>query len=328
MKDFFQLNPDSILDAVEKAIQIDEPEVRATGRALSLNSMENRVFDVELDDESHVVAKFYRPGRWTREQIQEEHDFLFTLEEAEIPVIVPLGIGDQSVFTMANGIFFALFPKVRGRLMDELDEDRLRTVGRYIGRIHNVGEHFHFQHRLKMSVEEWGRKSLSFLQTSKFLPPEYAPRYKMLAEQIFMILEPFLNSAPTLSLHGDCHLGNTLWQQDSPFFLDFDDSITAPAVQDIWMVVRGRDNEAIKQRNLLLEGYEAFRPFDRRSLRYLEPLRALRMIQYSAWIGRRWDDPFFPKIFPHYGSTKYWEEEMHALQESLAIFQDNDHLST
>lgn len=328
MKDFFQLNPDSILDAVEKTIQIEEPEIRATGRALSLNSMENRVFDVELDDESHVVAKFYRPSRWTQEQIQEEHEFLFTLEDAEIPVVAPIGIGDQSVFTMENGIFFALFPKVRGRLMDELDDDRLRTVGRYIARIHNVGEHFHFHHRLKMSVEEWGRKSLAFLLASTFFPPEYAPRYKQLAEQIFAILDPFLQTTPSIALHGDCHLGNTLWQQDSPFFLDFDDSITAPPVQDIWMVVRGRDNEAIKQRNLLLEGYEAFRPFDRRSLQYLEPLRSLRMIQYSAWIGRRWDDPYFPKIFPHFGSTKYWEEEMHSLQESLAIFHDNNHVNT
>lgn len=326
-QDFFQLDPESILDSVEKAIQIEEPEIRATGRSLSLNSLENRVFDVELEDNSHVVAKFYRPGRWTKEQIQEEHEFLYALEDAEVPVISPLWMGDRSVFASDSGIFFALFPKVRGRLMDELDDERLRTMGRYIARIHNVGEHFHFEHRLKMNVEDWAIKSLAFLQSSRFLPKEYQQRYEILCQEVIRLVRPFLDSSAKISLHGDCHLGNTLWQQDSPFFLDFDDSISAPAVQDIWMVVRGRDSEALRQRNILLEGYEAFRPFSRPSLKYIELLRSLRMIQYSAWIGRRWDDPHFPKIFPHFGSSKYWEEEMHAIQESLAIFHDDSGLN-
>lgn len=322
-QDFFQLDPESILDSVEKAIQIEEPEIRATGRSLSLNSLENRVFDVELEDNSHVVTKFYRPGRWTKEQIEEEHEFLYALEDAEIPVVSPLWMGDRSVITSEKGIHFALFPKVRGRLMDELDDERLRTMGRYIARIHNVGEHFPFQHRLKMNVDDWAVKSLSYLQTSNFLPVEYRQRYDLLCQEVVRQVRPFFENGKSISVHGDCHLGNTLWQQDSPFFLDFDDSISAPAVQDIWMVVRGRDNEAIRQRNVLLEGYEAFRPFDRLTLKFIELLRSLRMIQYSAWIARRWDDPHFPKIFPHFGSSKYWEEEMHALQESLAIFHEN-----
>jgi Ser/Thr protein kinase RdoA (MazF antagonist) len=322
MKEFFSLNPDSILEAVESALQREEPDLRATGRSIALNSMENRVYDVELEDESHVVAKFYRPGRWTGKQILEEHQFLFALDEMEIPVVAPLELEGESLFKTPDGIFYTLFPKVRGRLMDELDQERLKTVGRYIARIHNVGEHFPFQHRLKLSVKEWGINSLEFLINSPFLPSQYTKRYQYLCDQIFTHTLPLLESFPFLSLHGDCHLGNTLWQQDSPFFLDFDDSISAPAVQDIWMVVRGRDTQANLDRNCLLEGYEAFRKFPRESLKLIEPLRALRMIQYSAWIGKRWDDPHFPKAFPHYGTSKYWEEEMLAMQEVVAHIMD------
>lgn len=319
-QDFFLLSPESILDAVEGALQIAEPGIRATGRSLALNSLENRVYDVELDDDTHVVAKFYRPGRWTKAQILEEHAFLFALEEAEIPVVAPIEINEQSLFQTETGILFSLFDKVRGRMLDELDHDRLRILGRYIARIHNVGEHFLAKERLQMNVQTWGRQSVSYLLQSGLIDPQYHARYHAIAETIFQAAEPFFARYPAILLHGDCHLGNTLWQNDAPFFLDFDDCMRAPAVQDIWMVVRGRGEEAERDRDILLEGYEVFRPFDRTSLGGIEILRSMRMMQYSSWIARRWEDPSFHQAFPYFSTPRYWEEEINSLQETLAFF--------
>lgn len=319
---FFQLKPESILDSVEAAIRREEPTMRATGRALALNSLENRVYDVELEDDSHVVTKFYRPGRWTRAQIQEEHDFLFALDDAEIPVVAPYVCGNDSLFTTKEGILFAIFPKVKGRLMDELDGDRLKTLGRYIGRIHNVGEHFPLRHRRALSAEQWAEEPMEYILNSGLMDPLYHARYEQVGRLITERARAALAGVPTLALHGDCHLGNTLWQFDSPFFLDFDDCMRGPAMQDIWMVVRGRGDEAERDREKLLEGYELFRPFNRAELRLLEPLRALRMMHYSAWIARRWDDPAFPQAFPLFATPRYWEEEIQALQEVLAIWEE------
>lgn len=329
LDDFFRLDPDAILDSVDEVVGEAMPGVRSTGRSLALNSLENRVYDIELDDSlpsgelEHVVAKFYRPGRWSEDQIQEEHDFLFALDEAEIPVVAPWRLDDQSLFRCKKtGIWFALFSKVRGRLLDELDPDRLRTLGRYIGRIHNIGAEFPFRHRVPLNAQNWGRAPMEFLLESGLIDPVYRERYKVVASTMVARAEAALAGVPTLTLHGDCHLGNCLWQQDSPFFLDFDDSTRAPAVQDIWMVVRGRGPEAEKDRDYLLEGYARFRPFDRSTLRLIEPLRALRMIHYSAWIARRWQDPSFQKAFPQFATPRYWEEDIQALQEVLALMEE------
>lgn len=328
LESFFRLTPEAIFDSVEKVVQEAMPGTRLTGSAMALNSLENRVYDIELDGAgasegtSSVVAKFYRPGRWTREQIQEEHDFLFALEDLEIPVVSPWRLDDQSLFETPDGIFFTLFEKVRGRLRDELDRERLTTLGRYIGRIHNVGEHFPLRHRLKLTPERWGRESMETILASGLMDPLYRDRYRMACESLIARAEVALKGVPTITVHGDCHLGNTLWQQDAPFFLDFDDCMSAPAVQDIWMVVRGRGEEAERDRSYLLEGYSKFREFDVRTLKLIEPLRALRMIHYSAWIARRWDDPSFPKAFPFFATPKYWEEDIHALQEVMALMED------
>lgn len=327
LEDFFRLTPEAILDSVDAVVGEGMPGVRSTGRALALNSLENRVYDLELEDgtgaqpdESNVVAKFYRPGRWSEAQIQEEHDFLFALDEAEIPVVAPWRLGEQSIFRTPDGILFALFTKVRGRLLDELDEERLKTLGRYIGRIHNVGERFPFRHRLRLSSKEWGEKPLRYLLDSGLVIEDYRERYRYVCEAVIARCQ--IDSLPALSVHGDCHLGNTLWQHDSPFFLDFDDCMTAPPVQDIWMVVRGRGPDAEKDRASLLEGYRKFREFDESTLRWIEPLRALRMIHYSAWIAKRWDDPSFQKAFPSFSTPRYWEEEIQALQEVLSLMEE------
>ncbi len=324
LEDFIRLTPEAILDSVDKVVAEAMPGVRSTGRVLALNSLENRVYDIELDDTSHVVAKFYRPARWTSAQIQEEHDFLFALDESEIPVVSPWRLDDQSLFQNPDGILFTLFSKTRGRLLDELDADRLRTLGRYIGRIHNVGEHFHFRHRLQLSPNEWGRKSMDYLLDSNLIDPLYRERYRMACESLTARAEAAMRGVPAISLHGDCHLGNTLWQLDAPFFLDFDDCMTAPAVQDIWMVVRGRGEYAEQDREFLLEGYRQFRKFDDRTLALIEPLRALRMIHYSAWIARRWQDPSFQKAFPNFATPRYWEEDIQALQEVMALMEDGN----
>jgi len=322
-EDFFSLTPSSVLDSVEEVLQREEPDLRATGRALALNSLENRVYDIELDDESHIITKFYRPGRWTFEQIQEEHDFLFSLDDLEIPVVAPLLIAGESLFTQPSGIFFALFPKVKGRLRDELDKDQLLTMGRYLGRIHNL--EFPFRHRLTININYWALEPLNHLLRSDFLLRDYRPRFEQIVRAIAEIAEPILKAKPAIAVHGDCHLGNTLWQQDAPFFLDFDDAVLAPTVQDLWMIVRGRDAQAVEQREKILEGYEVFRPFDRSSLGLIEPLRALRMIHYSAWIAKRWTDPSFPKVFPLFGTAKYWEEEIQSLQEILSLMDARDY---
>jgi Ser/Thr protein kinase RdoA (MazF antagonist) len=319
LENFFRLTPEAILDSIDAVVDEAMPGVRCTGRALALNSLENRVYDIELDDDSHLVAKFYRPLRWTEAQIQEEHDFVFALDEAEIPVVSPWRLDDQSLFQAPDGILFALYSKVSGRLLDELDPDRLRTLGRYIGRIHNVGERFPFRHRLRLTPEKWGTEPLEYLLASGLIDPQYRDRYAMACRNLIARAEQALRDIPAISLHGDCHLGNTLWQQDSPFVLDFDDCMTAPAVQDIWMVIRGRGPEAERDRDLLLEGYGAFRDFDRGTLSLIEPLRALRMIHYSAWIARRWQDPSFPRAFPFFAQPRYWEEEIQALQEIMAL---------
>ncbi|MGZ3651203.1 MAG: serine/threonine protein kinase [Bdellovibrionota bacterium] len=326
LENFFRLTPDSIFDSVDQIVAEAMPGYRTTGTALALNSLENRVYDIEIESETgapaHVVAKFYRPTRWTAAQIQEEHDFLFALEEAEIPVVSPWRLDDQSLFHTPDGILFTLFEKVSGRLRDELDPERLTTLGRYIGRIHNVGEHFPFRHRLRLTPEKWGREPMEFILASGLIDPLYRDRYRHTCEQLIARATEALRGVPAISLHGDCHLGNTLWQQDAPFFLDFDDCMTAPAVQDIWMVVRGRGPHAEKDREYLLEGYSKFRTFDSRTLSLIEPLRALRMIHYSAWIARRWADPSFPKAFPFFATPRYWEEDIQALQEVMALMDD------
>lgn len=321
MNNFFELSPESILDAVDSVVDLEVPGLKSTGRSLALNSLENRVYDVELEDNTHVVTKFYRPGRWTAEQIQEEHNFLFALEEAEIPVVTPWIIDGQSLFEM-DGIYFALFRKVRGRLLDELDEDRLLILGRYIARIHNVGENFVAKHRLKLNAKNWAEEPLAYILQSGLIGPDYQAKYKSIVNNIIPHVDEFLQNTPSFMLHGDCHLGNTLWQNDSPFFLDFDDAMIAPPLQDIWMVVRGRGPEADEEREILLEGYETFRPFDRRTLSSIEVLRALRMIHYSAWIAKRWDDPSFPKAFPLFSTPRYWEEEINSLQEIVSLLSE------
>jgi Ser/Thr protein kinase RdoA (MazF antagonist) len=347
---FFELTPDRVLESVEAL------GLRCSGRCTALNSFENRVYEVELEEEDsdddavdrrsasaafarRRVVKFYRPGRWNREQILEEHEFLLDLKKAEIPVVAPIefDLGSEKSQTLhvarESGIFYALFPKVGGRAPDELQDDQLRWIGRLLARIHTVGSLKPAPHRIEISPETYGQKSLASLLEGNWIPLEFAARYKEVVEEICVLSEELFSAllkGPGLQgvasqaihrIHGDCHLGNLLWNPSGPFFLDFDDMVRGPAVQDIWLLVPGRDEESIRQRQVLLEGYEEMCGFNFLTLRLIEPLRALRFVHYSAWIARRWSDPAFPAAFPQFGTHRYWQEQLRDLEEQLLLMK-------
>lgn len=312
---FFSLTPDKVLDAVEAG------GVPVTGMCYPLNSLENRVYELEREDRTRVVAKFYRPGRWSAETILEEHRFLQELHEAEIPVCPPLPFPDGKTLHIVQGIgiHYALFPKVGGRAPEEFTHDQLRRLGALLARIHTVGASRPAPARKALTPTTYGREAMAQLEQSGFIPAELRAGLQEVTEQLCDTLDPLFDSFPTHRLHGDCHPGNLLWGSQGPFFLDFDDLVIGPAVQDVWMIVPSRDAEGMQQRDVLLEGYQTLRSFDRRSLKLVEGLRALRYLHYAAWISRRWDDPSFPNAFPHFATNRYFKELLQDLEEQLAL---------
>lgn len=318
---FYQLSTDHVLDSVEKALGRTERDIRATGSILALNSLENRVYQIDFEDGFKAVAKFYRPDRWSYQQIEEEHTFLNRLLEVEIPVVAPLkmpGRNNATVDTSSLNIHFAVFPLVKGRLLDELTSTHLQTLGRYLARIHRVGALSKKTLRPRLDVENYGRKPLEYLLASSFFETDAVrQQYRHSVEKLLQHIEPLFSGIKYIQVHGDCHLGNTLWQNESPFFLDFDDLCMAPAVQDIWMIVRGRDSQSNKDRETLISAYEQMNEFNRKELGLIEALRGLRIVHYSAWIAKRWDDPAFSLAFPSFGKSSYWQEEMSELQKIL-----------
>ena len=316
---FFSLGADQVLNEVERVLQTNDGS-RATGRVLALNSLENRVYEMEWENGLSYVAKFYRPHRWTLDQISEEHAFVYKLKELEIPVVVPLRINgslnpEKSISKTSTDIHFAVFPKVKGRLRDELSESQLKSLGRYLGRMHGIGATWTLKHRKPINVLTFGREPLHTLRSGPFLKGNFKHHYEQIAEKIIERSEIQFKNCRVQTVHGDCHVGNTLWQDEAPYFLDFDDLTTAPVSQDVWMIIKGRDEVSVRDRLYLLEGYEQMHEFDYASLVLIEPLRALRMIHYAAWISQRWEDPQFPKVFPDFGSDRYWREEIQALDE-------------
>lgn len=307
---FFGLTPNRVLDAIEAG------GLRCTGRCMALNSLENRVYEVELDDGRSLVAKFYRPGRWSAETIGDEHAFLTELAAAEIPAVAPIDLGVGTTLPSIDGIHYAAFPKVRGRSLDELTDEHLRRVGRFIGRTHAVGAGKGAPHRPRMTVERWVHEPLEVLTAGGFISQGLVSRYRDTALRIADAVAGPLSRAEAHRVHGDLHLGNLLWASDgSPFLLDLDDMMVAPPVQDLWLLSPGDSEEAQRRRDSLLDGYEVFREFDRSTLSLCEPLRALRIVYYSAWIARRWDDPSFPRAFPTFKHDGYWAKEYEELMK-------------
>lgn len=314
---FFSLTPEKVLDAVEC---IGE---RATGRCLALNSMENRVYEAELESGRFVVGKFYRPGRWTQEQILEEHQFLADLSEAEVSVVAPLPLagGHTLSYVPGTNIWYALFPKQAGRVLDEFQPEQLEQIGRLLARLHGIGRSREARHRIKIGIESYGKKSLEVLQSCSLLDDNYRARLTQLSELLFRIAGPWFAEVSYQRIHGDCHVGNMLYRGETFYLVDFDDMLLGPPVQDMWLLVPGRDPESLKMRERLLLGYEQMGSFDRESLRLIEPLRALRILHFSAWIAQRWEDPSFPRNFPRFGQAEYWQEQVSALSECLECMQ-------
>lgn len=313
---FFALTPDRVLAAAEAG------GVACTGLCYPLNSLENRVYEIEREDRSRVVAKFYRPGRWSLDAVRDEHRFLRELSDNEVPVAAPLPFPDGDTVREVEGIRYAVFPRVGGRAPDELSDDQLRRLGALLGRIHNVGALSPAPHRRALDPLAWGRESLDVLRAAPTIPPTLRGALSDVTEDLLAHIAPLFEDVSAHRIHGDCHLGNLLFGPQGPFFLDFDDMATGPAAQDVWLLTPGRDAEALRQRDVLLEGYETFRAFDRGTLELIEPLRALRYLHYAAWITRRWSDPSFPAAFPHYGSTTYWAELVADIEEQRARVTD------
>lgn len=315
---YADLTPDCLLNA------IDSLGLRCDGRLLQLNSYENRVYQVGIEDGSQRVAKFYRPGRWSDGAILEEHSFTLDLADGEIPVVAPLSFSGKTLHHY-EGHRFALFAKQGGR-PPELDrEETLQWVGRFLGRIHAVGECCRYKVRPSLDIDSFGVEPRNFLVASDWLPEELRTTWISVADQALDGVRYAYQRAgdiQVIRLHGDCHPGNLLWTDDGPHFVDFDDSRSGPAIQDLWMLLSGNEAEARSQARALLQGYETFRQFDDRELLLVEALRTLRLIHYSAWIARRWNDPAFPAAFPWFGTVRYWQDRILELREQVALMQE------
>jgi Ser/Thr protein kinase RdoA (MazF antagonist) len=320
---YSRLTPDTMLDA------LDSVGLRGDGRLIQLNSYENRVFQVYLEDGSAVVAKFYRPGRWTDAQIQEEHDYALELAAAEIPVVAPLALteppGHETTLAHHEGFRFAVAPRRGGRSPELEDPLTLEWIGRFLGRIHAVGARRSFAHRPLLDIASLGEEPRDWLLAHEMVPPDVLPAWLSVVEQALAEIRSHFETAGgirTLRLHGDCHVGNILWTDAGPHFVDLDDARTGPAVQDLWMLLSGDRAAQTRQLSELLAGYEDFMDFDRRELHLVEALRTLRQIHYSAWLARRWDDPAFPAAFPWFGGSAYWSGQVTQLREQVEAMQE------
>jgi Ser/Thr protein kinase RdoA (MazF antagonist) len=312
------LTPDVILDALEGV------GLRGDGRMIALNSYENRVYQVFLEEGPAVVTKFYRPARWTDAQLLEEHAFVTELAEREIPVVAPLTLNGRTLNAHAS-FRFAVYPRRGGRTPELDDPETLEWMGRFIGRIHAVGALAPFVERPGLGIGSFGIEPRDWLLAHDFIPPDLLPAWSSAIDHALNGVRRCYERAGdvrTLRLHGDCHAGNVLWTDDGPHFVDFDDSRMGPAVQDLWMLLSGDRVSMTRQLSDVLAGYEDFFEFDRRELHLVEALRTLRLIHYSAWLARRWDDPAFPAAFPWFNTQRYWQDRILELKEQIALMDE------
>ena len=329
---YASLTPDLVLDALAGL------GLHGDGRLMALGSYENRVYQVTLEDGSRVVAKFYRPGRWSQAQIKEEHDFAQELAAAEVPVVAPLILQGRSLHRHA-GFDFSISPWRGGRMPELDDYEVLEWLGRYLARIHNVGAERPFVERPRLDLQTFGQEPRDWLLATRIIPLDQQTAWRSACEEALELIASSafppgaagqfgLKDAKAIRLHGDCHPGNVLWTpvddagQGGPHFVDLDDARMGPAVQDLWMLLSGDRRQRSLQLSTLLEGYEQLRAFDRRELALIEPLRTLRLIHYSAWLARRWGDPTFPHNFPWFGGSAYWRGQVDLLREQIEAMRE------
>jgi len=310
---FLELTPERVLAAVEAG------GLECNNLCYPLNSFENRVYEVELVDRSRVIAKFYRPRRWSASQILEEHRFLSELDEADIPVCNVRPFPDGSTLKRIDEIHYSLSNRRGGRAPDELTSKLANRLGMLVGRIHNVAAVDPGSERRPMDADHFIRQPVAWLVEHDSLPTSLADRYLRAAEGIAVVADPLLESVDTHRIHADLHLGNVLLRDGSLNLLDFDDMCSGPQVQDMWLSLPGRDGETLQLRESFLSGYEQFRSFDHSSLRLIEPLRGMRMVRYAVWLARRWHDPAFRAGWPHFGTFEFWEGETRDLEEQLQV---------
>ncbi len=312
------LDPNTVINAIEHYGYLCD------GRLLALNSYENRVYQVGIDEQPPIIAKFYRPGRWSDAMILEEHAFALELEAAEIPMVAPLVFDGRTLLEHA-GFRFALFPRRGGRTPELDNDDTLEWLGRFLGRIHAVGASRPFTDRLELTIQRFGTEPREYLLNNGWLPGHLEDVFAGLTEDL---LKQITNAYQRcgqyqrIRLHGDCHPSNILWTDSGPHFVDLDDCQTGPAIQDLWMLLSGDRAEMSGQLSIIMEGYEQFRAFDPRELHLLQALRTLRMIHYTAWLARRWHDPAFPMAFPWFNTMNYWEQQVLDLREQAALIDE------
>lgn len=315
---FTNLQPEHILEVLEAL------SFRCDGRFLALNSYENRVYQVGIEGDRPIVAKFYRPGRWSDAAIFEEHEFSQQLADAEIPVVAPSVCAGQTLHH--SGPFrFSVSPCHGGRAPDLDNLDLSRQLGRLLARIHLIGETTNFSHRPAVDIESYGFASCDYLLEHDYIPLELMPAYESIVDHVLAAVEDCFERAGTirqLRLHADFHPGNVLVAEDRLHIVDLDDTRSGPAIQDMWMFLSGDQDEQTPQLEALLSGYQEFRQFDARELHLIEALRSLRIMHYAAWIARRWEDPAFKIAFPWFDSHRYWEEHVLALREQVALMQE------
>ena len=323
---YADLTPDCVLDALQSV------GLEGDGLLLALNSYENRVYRAGISDAPAVVVKFYRPGRWSDAQIAEEHGFVQELDAREIPVVAPRTLpsvpafdGKATTLPTHAGFRFAVYDNRGGRAPELEDRGTLAWIGRFIGRIHAVGSTRAFSYRPAFDIASFGEEPRDYLLRNDFLPPDLVDAYRAGVNlALDGVRRCFDRAGETVAirLHGDCHAGNILWTDYGPHFVDFDDSRSGPAIQDLWMLLAGDRADMSLQLSDVLQGYEQFWHFDRRELHLIEALRTLRLIHYAAWIARRWDDPAFPAAFPWFNTQRYWQDRILELREQIALMDE------
>ncbi|WP_370053618.1 serine/threonine protein kinase [Neptunomonas sp.] len=315
---FYELKPDTVIDAVESIGYLSD------GRIMALNSYENRVYQVGLDESEPLIAKFYRPQRWTDEQIGEEHRFMAQLVEQDLSVVAPIKSDTGQTLFSYDDYRFSIFVRKGGRAPELEDPEHLFQLGNTLGRIHLAGQAEPFKHRPTLDIQSYGIDSTDFI-SRELIPASLKAAYDSLTSDLLREIDAAFKRAGDVvyqRVHGDCHGGNILWRDDMPHFVDFDDARMAPAIQDLWMLLTGDRHQQELQLGEVIDGYNEFASFNPRELHLVEALRTLRMMNYAAWIGRRWEDPAFPMSFPWFNTERYWGEHLLELKEQFAKLQE------